>query len=133
MHIVHQLTDGPDMENYKETFAVIGILFKIEAESHPFVEKLNIEDLGHIESLNLGELFDSPEPKPEAEEGDEVKDPNENLHGFYHYKGSLTTPPCSDIVNWFVYKKVLPISEVHLEYLRRQWHCKLGHHNYREC
>ena len=58
MHIVHQLTDGPDMDNYKETFGVIGILFKIEEHSHPFIEKLNIEDMGHIQSLNLAELFD---------------------------------------------------------------------------
>lgn len=57
------MTDGPDIDNYKETFAVIGILFKIEKESHPFVEKLNTEDLGHIEALNLDELFDSPEPQ----------------------------------------------------------------------
>jgi hypothetical protein len=42
MHIVHQLVDGPDMDNYKETFAVIGILFKLDKESHPFVKKLNI-------------------------------------------------------------------------------------------
>ena len=109
------------MDNYKETFAVIGILFKIDKESHPFVEKLNIEDMGHIETLNLDMLFDKPEPKQKTEDVDmeEEEKTNENLHGFYHYKGSLTTPPCSDIVNWFVHKNVLPITEVHLEFLRR--------------
>ena len=117
------------MDNYKETFAVIGILFKIDKESHPFVESLNIIEMSHIPELNLGMLFDEPEKKTEEEGAEDTK---ENQQGFYHYKGSLTTPPCSDIVNWFVHKKVLPISEAHLEYLRQQWHCKLGQNNYRE-
>lgn len=34
--------------------------------------------------------------------------------GFYHYKGSLTSPPCADIVNWIVHSEVLPIKEAHL-------------------
>lgn len=71
-------------------------MFKIAPESHHFIEKLKTEDLGLIEKLNYNEMFD------EFKEG--------NYPGFIHYKGSLTTPPCTDIVNWFVYRKVLPIS-----------------------
>jgi carbonic anhydrase len=29
---------------------------------------------------------------------------------FYHYQGSLTTPPCSEVVEWVVMKKPLSIS-----------------------
>jgi hypothetical protein len=29
---------------------------------------------------------------------------------FYHYKGSLTTPPCAETVEWFVITEVYDIS-----------------------
>jgi len=103
MHIVHELIDGPDKANYKEQLAVIGILFKIEEESHPFVERLRCEDFGNIENIHFAELFGDLKMKPHT------KEYCTNAHCFYHYKGSLTTPPCTDVVNWFVYKDVLPI------------------------
>ena len=54
--------------------------------------------------------------------------------GFYHYKGSLTSPPCADIVNWIVHTEVLPIKEAHLQSLRAVWLKHLeGHDNYRDC
>lgn len=28
---------------------------------------------------------------------------------FYHYRGSLTTPPCTEGVDWFVYREPLPL------------------------
>lgn len=86
---------------------------------------LKCEDLSHIESIHLKELFGCLNHNKDGE--------CTNAQCFYHYKGSLTTPPCTDIVNWFVYKDVLPISKTHLESLKSQWHCNLGHHNFREC
>lgn len=58
MHIVHELVGGDDgWENYRLNLAVIGILFQKAEESHPFVQKLRTEDLGHIEEIHFGELF----------------------------------------------------------------------------
>ena len=57
MHIVHNLVDGPDMENYKWTLGVIGILFRVGEKSHPFVERLQVEDLGRIDYIDLRNLF----------------------------------------------------------------------------
>ena len=99
------MIDGPNIDTYPEILAVIGVMFKLDEKSHPFIEKLRHEDLGHIERINYNELFK------------EHTDPlyKGRKPGFYHYNGSLTTPPCSDIVNWFLYPDVLPITAKHLE------------------
>jgi carbonic anhydrase len=80
-------------------------MFKLDEISHNFIEKLRHEDLGHIEIINYNELF-----KEFTDPSLKGKSPD-----FYHYKGSLTTPPCTDIVNWFLYPDVLPITLKHLE------------------
>ena len=36
---------------------------------------------------------------------------------YYHYSGSLTTPNCQEIVNWFVFKNEVPISKAQKEWL----------------
>ncbi len=32
-----------------------------------------------------------------------------NLDLFYRYEGSLTTPPCSEIVTWIIYPEIIDI------------------------
>ena len=34
-----------------------------------------------------------------------------DTHGYYHYRGSLTTPPCSEGINWFVMQDVVTLSQ----------------------
>ena len=41
-----------------------------------------------------------------------------DFKGFYHYKGSLTTPDCHEIVNWIVMKNVQYVTSSQLEALR---------------
>ena len=41
-----------------------------------------------------------------------------DYNGFYHYEGSLTTPPCSPVVRWYVYKEVLYITPDELSYMQ---------------
>ncbi len=36
-------------------------------------------------------------------------------NNFIHYAGSLTTPPCSEIVSWIVTTDVQPISPLQLK------------------
>lgn len=79
--------------------------------------------MGHIDRANVNELFNgSGDPHTGAK----------TSPGFFHYHGSLTTPPCTENVNWFVYKDVLTISESHLKAFYGQCHDHQGHHNFRE-
>lgn len=43
----------------------------------------------------------------------------ESKHSFYHYEGSLTTPPCSEGMNWYVIKQPIEISAQQLEAFKR--------------
>lgn len=40
---------------------------------------------------------------------------------FFHYKGSLTFPPCTETVNWFVYHKVLAVKESDMKVFNEKW------------
>lgn len=54
---------------------------------------------------------------------------------YYYYKGSLTTPPCSETVLWYVLKQPIKVPEDFLEKLR-QMKDELGQcliHTYRQC
>ena len=37
---------------------------------------------------------------------------------FYRYRGSMTTPPCNEVVNWTVFNERMKISERQLKELR---------------
>lgn len=130
IHIVHELVDGPEgFKDYKETLAVVAVLFRVDRESHPFIEKLKPMDFGHIDRINFSELFGKLLPEDHSSEGSYF----ESKTHFYHYKGSLTNPPCADVVNWIVNKEVLPITQEHLDSLRSIWFENLGFGNFREC
>ena len=44
----------------------------------------------------------------------------EDYSGFYHYKGSLTTPNCFEIVNWIVAKNKVILRPAQVRYLLSQ-------------
>ena len=141
-HIVHELVGGPgNWKKYKDKFAFVAFLFKVDKKSHPFIEKMDPITFSPIDSINFAELmgcmnteYDYQKCKKSEEQWayDEQKNLT-NAH-FYHYKGSLTNPPCADVVNWNVYREILPISIEHLDSLREIWFENLnGYGNYRHC
>ena len=46
--------------------------------------------------------------------------PSDREH-YYHYKGSLTTPPCSENVNWYILKQPMQASKAQIEALRKYY------------
>lgn len=40
---------------------------------------------------------------------------------FYHYIGSLTTPPCTETVNWFVHPRVFSVKTEDLKPFFEKW------------
>jgi carbonic anhydrase len=100
LHLVHAEHDHP------EHLLVVGVLFK-EGKSHPLVAKL---------------VKDVPEHAGEHADRDVQLDASSILkrgEGYYHYDGSLTTPPYSETVTWLVLDQPHDASAEQIEALNR--------------
>ena len=91
-HMVHVAKDG--------TVAVVAILFEV-GEENPTLEKI-LDAKGKVK-VNPNDLL-----------------PEDTDH-YYHYKGSFTTPPCSENVQWYIFKDTVNISEAQLKKLRKYY------------
>lgn len=93
-----------NMESGK--LAVIGMLYSIGSENH-----------------FLQELIDAGLPKKEGDEtlawDINLDDGLTNTSSYYTYQGSLTTPPCSEIVTWIVLKQAAEMSEQQFQEFRK--------------
>lgn len=100
MHIVHQYKDQPGALG-----AVIGIFFDREAGGsypNPFIDSLEFQDttldsVMEIDNVNLASLLSAAD-----------------FSQYWNYRGSLTTPPCTEGIKWAVLKQVQPISDAQL-------------------
>lgn len=100
MHLVHTEHDHP------ERYLVIGVLFK-EGASNALLEAL----LGNV-----------PRHSGESVDADVLLDARAIVkggEGYYHYDGSLTTPPYSETVTWLVLDQVHDASAEQIETLNR--------------
>lgn len=106
LHMVHTLKQEG---NQTPVYLVLGLLFK-EGKANPFLDKfLNaIPDstgaTNHLsnEYIDINELL--------AQAG--------SLH-YYHYDGSLTTPPYTETVSWLLVKHIFEASPEQIEKLNR--------------
>lgn len=94
MHLVHKSEAGD--------YAVVGVLFETGSES-AFLA--NFAD--HLPAIK--------DEKYEAGDSLNAIDLIPANAGYYNYSGSLTTPPCSETVNWFVLKTPLQASAAQLQ------------------
>ncbi len=94
-HYVHQNL------NTKELL-VVAVLFE-EGKNNPLLDTI-INNIGKKITINPSDLAPT-----------EKKD-------FYHYVGSLTTPPCSEGVQWFVLKNPSSASKEQIAAFRKYYH-----------
>lgn len=104
MHIVHTY-EGENEESPQ--YLVIGVFFK-EGEANGFLSSF-LDAIPKTE----GEVFETDEKSVNAAEMIP-----ETLADFYNYRGSLTTPPYTESVNWIVLKNVNTASAKQIETIR---------------
>lgn len=97
VHLVHKDTASGNL-------LVIGIIFE-EGNANPFLDRFiadlpdeKDEHFTSADKINVIELLPS-------------------TTSYYTYSGSLTTPPCSEIVTWVVMKEIIEISAQQLEHI----------------
>jgi len=94
VHFVHKHADND--------FAVIGLMY-VEGKENDlfknFLDKFPTEKGGKFTGEETIDL---------------IKILPEN-YSYYNYNGSLTTPPCSEIVNWYVFKTPVEASKEQIE------------------
>lgn len=93
--------------------AVIGVLFEISNKDNLFLS----EFINHLPENKGGTYTSSFTYNALA-----FLNYEDELEDFYHYSGSLTTPPCSEIVFWYVSKKRLKISWNQLQIFKNIMH-----------
>src|SRR5215472_10880876 len=100
---LHVVFTDPSLQK----LAVIGVIYKV-GKASTFLQKMI--------SAGLPEKSTSP---PVTVEKLNVADAFTDTASYYNYPGSLTTPPCSETVNWFVLKRWAEASEAQLEAFRK--------------
>lgn len=97
-HLVHKNADGK--------LAVVAVLFK-EGKENPTLSTIwsNLPKDKGVEHAIEGVNIDAGAVLPAD-------------HHYYNFAGSLTTPPCSEEVNWFVLKKPVEMSKAQLKQFR---------------
>uniref|UniRef100_A0A6I8QPZ5 Carbonic anhydrase n=1 Tax=Xenopus tropicalis TaxID=8364 RepID=A0A6I8QPZ5_XENTR len=112
LHVVHR-RNAMNEENISisnEDLAVLGFFFEVRGLPYELLQPYSIKEqffsLGDTTCLNLTLQEFIPEPK--------------DLALYYRYQGSLTTPPCSEIVTWTLFTKTIKLSRrqvIHISYL----------------
>ncbi len=92
-HFVHLAKDG--------MVAVVAVMFEV-GEKNKALEYI-LENTGKSMHVNPKDLMPA------------------DVKHYYHYKGSFTTPPCTEQVQWYVIKDTASISKEQLQKLRKYY------------
>ncbi|CAA0197637.1 carbonic anhydrase [Tenacibaculum maritimum] len=106
IHLVHESTD--------KKLLVFAVMAQEGKGSLPFDFLESYLPLKKNESKEVGKSFSLSNILPKKT-------------AYYYYIGSLTTPPCTEGVNWIVFKAPITVSKMQIE----KMHQSLPDHNYR--
>eukprot|EP00931_Biecheleriopsis_adriatica_P080959 TRINITY_DN54308_c0_g1_i1.p1 TRINITY_DN54308_c0_g1~~TRINITY_DN54308_c0_g1_i1.p1 ORF type:complete len:440 (-),score=130.17 TRINITY_DN54308_c0_g1_i1:78-1397(-) len=115
LHIVHQRQGASGTDG----LAVLGIVLEESEQSTPETEFLS--GLGFGKSLpKKGENNSLPAKVDLNVFKDQINS------GFYHYNGSLTTPPCAENVHWYVASKSAAVSKDMIKTFQERFPAPVG-------
>ncbi|XP_030369685.1 carbonic anhydrase 2 [Scaptodrosophila lebanonensis] len=114
MHIVHRNKKYPDIGEalkHPDGAAVLGFMFNLDEDEGLGLVTINrhlhlIEEANKEAMLNVTFSLSSLIA-------------NVDVDKFYTYKGSLTTPPCSEAVTWILFPDPIPISPKQISRFRQ--------------
>ncbi|XP_074529205.1 carbonic anhydrase IV c [Halichoeres trimaculatus] len=115
MHIVHikePYGSLAEAEHDMAGIALLAFLFEETTDDHPYLDAV-IAALGRVQQNGSNTVipnFRLSEIIPTAKE----------LHSYYRYVGSMTTPGCEQAVAWTVFHRTLSISSRQLDAITRQ-------------
>mmetsp|Transcript_64077 Transcript_64077/g.119105 ORF Transcript_64077/g.119105 Transcript_64077/m.119105 type:complete len:372 (-) Transcript_64077:101-1216(-) len=102
LHIVHQRRGASGTNG----LAVVGLILD---EGTAPVGSAGTDKLNFLYNLGFGlELPEEAGQKTNVQPVDLDKFMDEFQGGYFHYEGSLTTPPCSEKVHWYVLEQPVP-------------------------
>ena len=122
IHFVHRKEGAAAGSTDIDTLAVVAV-FGVANNTVPIT--------GVWHDLNIPTVYDSSF----TVNGINYSDLLPSKRDYYHYEGSLTTPPCSEVVQWFVLKQPIPIPASYISTLRtiqEDEHGTLLTHNVRD-
>lgn len=106
MHVVHRKQEYRDMSQavkFKDGIAVVGVLYHFSNVGNP-----SIESIGQI--LNNSEIFNTINKPSKMNKLVSMNGLIPDTIGSYvTYEGSLTTPSCSEIVQWIIPSTTFPV------------------------
>ena len=105
LHFVHEKIGEVDSTN-RDNYTVIGV----------FAEAVDMPISGVWEQLNISAILSFNATVPVS--GLNYSDLLPSSLDYYHYPGSLTTPNCSEVVQWFVLKEAIKVPNEYLTKLR---------------
>uniref|UniRef100_A0A182QLY7 carbonic anhydrase n=1 Tax=Anopheles farauti TaxID=69004 RepID=A0A182QLY7_9DIPT len=95
--------------NHPDGLTVLAFFYEIAPIDNPMYTEF-IELLGNVTGSHLSARFDTPPS---------LKDLlAEDLLHYYTYDGSLTTPPCSEVVTWIDFKEPILLSHAQVQAFR---------------
>ncbi|XP_022888545.1 alpha carbonic anhydrase 1, chloroplastic-like isoform X2 [Olea europaea var. sylvestris] len=104
LHLVHVADDG--------SVSVVGILFQL-GRPDPVIEKIQ----NKLSEL-ANEVRTNNEETPVTVGPFHPTEVRKNVHKYYKYVGSFTTPPCTENVTWVILAKVRSMSKEQVEALK---------------